>query len=497
MGKTMRNNIRLVGRAVVALLATAGVAAAATDLRLVDAAKTQDTEAVRRLIKQGVPVNVSQPDGFTALHWAAERNKADMADLLIRAGEHVSAADAYGVTPLSLACTNGSVPMVEMLLKAGANPNAAHAYNETVLMTCARSGALDAVNALLARGADVNAVETSEGQTAVMWAAAEGHTEVVRALVERGADVRAHSTKGYTALLLTAREGNLETTKALLASGADVNEAAKDGTTALVVATVRGHTEYAKFLLNQGANPDKGPGFGPLHWAAGEWNSYLNDFSNGITNEDTEWSAFGGLPKAERLDFVKALLARGADPNARARRTPNYGMRVKGGNGNLVGATPFLIAAQSNDVAIMRELVSHGADPNVATNLGTTPLMVAAGIGHLPGMSRSTETNALEAVKLCLELGNDVNAVNKTRDTALHGAAWRHFADSIVQYLVDHGANMDAKNNRGWTPLVIAEGIRTGGNFVFSPSTTVLLKKLGAAPSPPDISRVPEAGEEP
>jgi ankyrin repeat protein len=233
-----------------------------------------------------------------------------------------------------------------------------------------------------------------------------------------------------------------------------------------------------------------------LHWAVGEWNSYLSDFSNGITNEDTEWSAFGGLPRAEKLDFVKALLARGADPNARARRNPNYGMRVKGGNGNLVGATPFLIAAQANDVAVMRELLAHGADPNLPTNLGTTPLMVAAGIGHLPGMSRSTEANALEAVKLCLELGADVNAVNKNSDTALHGAAWRHFADSIVQFLVDHGANMDAKNRRGWTPLVIAEGIRTGGNAVFSPSTTVLLRKLGAAPSPPDISRVPEADEE-
>jgi ankyrin repeat protein len=233
-----------------------------------------------------------------------------------------------------------------------------------------------------------------------------------------------------------------------------------------------------------------------LHWAVGVWDSYLSDFSNGITNEDTEWSAFGGLPKAEKLDFVKALLARGADPNARARRNPNYGMRVKGGNGNLVGATPFLIAAQANDVAIMRELLAHGADPNLPTSLGTTPLRVAAGIGHLPGMSRSTEAKALEAVKLCLELGADVNAVNKNRDTALHGAAWRHFADSIVQLLVDHGANMDAKNKRGWTPLVIAEGIRTGGNAIFSPSTTVLLRKLGAAPSPPDISRVPEADEE-
>ena len=380
--------------------------------------------------------------------------------------------------------------MVEMLLKAGANPNAAQAYSETVLMTCARSGALEAVKALLARGADVNAVETSEGQTAVMWAAAEGHTEVVRALVERGADVRARSTKGYTALVLTAREGNLDTTKALLASGADVNEAAKDGTTALLVATVRGHIEYARFLLNQGANPDKGPGFGPLHWAAGEWNSYLNDFSNGITNEDTEWSAFGGLPKAERLDFVKALLARGADPNARARRTPNYGMKVKGGNGNLVGATPFLIAAQSNDVAIMRELVAHGADPNLATNLGTTPLMVARRhrpLRHEP-IDESQCAGSRQAVP---ELGADVNAVNKTRDSA-HGAAWRHFADSIVQYLVDHGANMDAKNNRGGRPGHRG-GIRTG-NFVFSPSTTVA-EEAGSRPAR-RISQSAEAGEE-
>ena len=491
----MRSTLRHIGPSVLAMLAMTAVAAA-TDLRLVDATQHRDVEAVRRLLKEGVPVNASRPGGFTALHWAAQWDQADVADLLIRAGGNPSAADNYGVTPLLLACTNGSAKMVDLLLGAGANPSANQVYGETVLMTCARTGALNAVKALLARGAEVNAKEMAEGQTALMWAAAEGHAAVVQALLEGGADVQARSLQGYTALLLAAREANLDTTKALLASGANVNEAAQDGTTALVVATVRGHTEYAKFLLTRGADPNLGPGFAPLHWAAGVWDSYLTDFSNGIRNENTEWSAFGGIQKAEKLDFVKALLARGADPNARTKRNPNYGMRVKGGNGNLVGATPFLIAAQANEVAIMRELVAHGADPNLPTNQGTTPLMVAAGIGHLPGMSRSKEENALEAVKLCVELGADLNAVNKSGDTALHGAAWRHFADSIVQYLVDHGANMNAKNKRGWTPLVIAEGIRTGGNAIFSPSTTALLRKLGAAPSPPDISRVPEAGEE-
>jgi len=99
----------------------------------------------------------------------------------------------------------------------------------------------------------------------------------------------------------------------------------------------------------------------------------------------------------------------------------------------------------------------------------------------------------LAAVKLCLELGANVNAVNKYGDTALHGAAWRESAESIVQLLLDKGANLNAKNNRGWTPLVIAEGIHTGGSFVHSETTAALLRKLGAEPSPPGISREPNA----
>src|SRR3989442_3112123 len=168
----MSTDLRYVGRSVVALVRMTSLAAAATDLRLVDAAKNRDTEAVRRLLTQGVPVNASQPDGFTALHWAAQRDDADMADLLIRAGGQVSAADNYGVTPLSLACTNGSVPMVDRLLQAGANPKGAPGYCQNLLMTCVRTCALGAVKAVLARGADVNAKETAEGQTALMWAAA-------------------------------------------------------------------------------------------------------------------------------------------------------------------------------------------------------------------------------------------------------------------------------------------------------------------------------------
>src|SRR5437016_4198340 len=489
----MRATIRCAVGLFIFLLAVVSLAiAGADDLRLVNTAKDQDVAAVRALLKQGAPVNASQPDGVTALHWAALGNNLQMADLLISSGARVNAADNYGVTPLSLACTNGNALLVEKLLKAGANPNAAQASGETVLMTCTYAGALDAVRALLAFGADGNAKESSGGQTALMWAAAQGHTEVVRALIQHGADVHTRSAAGYTALLLAAREGHLETTQALLAAGADVNEAAKDGTTALFVATMRGHTKYGEFLLDKGANPNLGPGFLPLHWAAATYDTELTDNSNGVLSEDNEWSAYGGLREPEKLEFVKALLAHGANPNAQARgfgaRT-ELGVYIKGSMHGLDGATPFLLAARGNDVAVMRELIARGADPKLTTKNGMTPLMAAAGVDHDPGITRSIETEALEAVKLCVELGNDVNAVNKDGDTALHGAARRERADSIVQFLVDHGANMNAKNKMGWTPLFIAEGIDTTGFHVKSDTTAALLRKLGAAPSPEGMSR--------
>ena len=477
------------------LLGSAGVAGAAApadDLSLVEAARQQHGAAVRSLLAEGARVDASRPDGVTSLHWAAQWDDGEIAGLLIDAGANANSADQYGVTPLALACTNGSSGMVRRLLEAGADAGASQANGETALMTCARSGVRDAVDGLVAAGADVNASEIHHGQTALMWAAWEGHTDVVEGLIRYGADVDARTTTGYTALLLAAREGYEAVTRALLDAGADVNAVAGDWTSALIVATIRGHVDYIDLLLSRGADPNIGPGYTPLHWAAGEWDTELNDLSNGVA-EGNQWSIFGGLHAAARLRTVKALLDHGADPNARTNRTPGFGIKVKGHLGNITGGTPFLIAARANDVEVMRLLLDHGADPFIPTANGTTPLMMAAGVGHEPGITRSAELEAVEAVYLLVELGAEVNAVNEAGDTALHGAAWRERADSIVQFLVDRGADVDAKNHRSWTALVIAEGIHTGGNYIKSDTTAALLRKLGAEPSPPDISREPDA----
>ena len=488
----MRTTIRLVSAAAIVLLLSALAVAAPPDARVADAARSQDAGAVRALLAEGAAVDAAQADGFTALHWAAQWDHAVLAELLIGAGADVDATDRYGVSPLVLACTNASPGMVTRLLKAGADPHTAQATGETVLMTCARGGVVDAVTPLLAAGVDVNAGEATNGQTALMWAAWEGHTDVVRTLLAHGAEVDARTTTGYTALVLAAREAYLETTKALLEAGADVNAVATDGTSALLVATIRRHIDYAEFLLGQGADPNLGPGFSPLHWAAGKWDTELNDLSNGVA-EGNQWSPFGGLHAEDRLRMVRLFLQHGADPNLRTARNPGFGIQVKGHLGNMRGSTAFVIAAKANDLPVMRELLAAGADPFIPTIDGTTALMHAAGVGHEPGITRSTETEALQAVHLVVEMGGDLSAVNDKGDTALHGAAWRERADSIVQFLVDRGADMNAKNLREWTPLVIAEGIHTGGNYIKSDTTAALLLKLGAEPSPPDILREPDA----
>ena len=455
------------------LLVAAG-ATAAEDVRLPEAAKQRDVTAVRTLLRQQVNVNAPMPDGATAIHWAAQWDDLETADLLLIAHADVNVADVYGVTPLSLACTNGSAAMVGRLLRAGANPNAALPSGETPLMTAARTGKVEAVRALLERGAQIQATEAGRGQTAIMWAAAEGNTEVVKLLIEKGADVKARSRSGFSPILFAAQRGDLPTTQALLVAGATVNDAATNGMTPLVLAIATDHIEYARFLLGKGADPNLGPGYTALHLTAAEEGPV-----DGAEGEEGGGGGGGSLWGPAKQDFIKLLLAKGADVNARATRAPK-------GQGT-VGATPFFLAAWAADPVTMRLLMANGADPNIATPQGTTPLMVAAGVLRSAGGPNVAEGRALEAVKICVEAGNDVNAANTSHgDTALHGAAYRgmHGGALIAQYLLDKGAKVNVVNKREWTPYMLAEGLYFSTYNTMNLVTADVLKKAGAAPWP-------------
>jgi len=461
------------------LLVLASGSAVAGDLRLVEAAQAQDRDMIRTLLQQHVDVNAPQGDGATALHWAAYWDDPVSADLLLRAGASVNAANELGVTPLALASSGA---MADKLLAAGANPNLVTSTGESPLMAAARAGRADMAKALLLHGANVNAKENVRGQTALMWAVAQRHPEVVRVLLEHGADVHVRTGSnpqlvytgevsgagrnpaewvmrtidrgGSTALMFAARQGDVESAKLLLAGGASPNETGPDGMSALVLASYSGHGDLAAFLLNKDANANAADaGYTALHAA--------------VLRGDVE--------------LVKKLLEYGANPNGRiSKGTP---VTREGEDmvlpTPLVGATAFFLAAKFLEVDIMRVLAKAGADPLLGTMDGTTPLMAVTGVGWGGGVDRrdasvlegfvfNDQDRALEAARLALDLGADVNAANAAGDTALHGAASKGY-NPIVQLLFDQGARLDVKNKRGRTPLETAKK-----------STADLLRKLGA-----------------
>ena len=493
----------------IALICTsARVIGAAPDTRLIDAARRVDVDAVRRLIEQGADVNLPQADGATALHWAAHRNDLAIADLLIRAGARMDAADEGGITPLGLACLNASPAMVERLLKAGANPNTGR---ESAVLSPARSGNVEVMKRLLAHGGDANAKEAARGQTALMWAVAEKHAGVARVLLDHGADVKAktvpvrtagpgrggggfgggsNGANGFTPLLFAVRAGDLASVQLLTGAGANVNDTAADGLSALVLATVRAHVDIAMFLLAHGADANlAGAGYTALHWASGSWETELTVTSITPDREGEEWRTIAGL-RERRVDLVKALLAHGADPNARVRRTPpRAGSSKNPGLPELVGATPFVIAAVGGAADVMRVLADHGADLRLTTSSKGTALMAAAGLGRAIGEVLVPESANLAAAKLLFELGAvDVNAVDTLGNSALHYAAFMR-RDSIVQLLVERGARLEVANLYGETPLFLAEVViqfAGGGRTETGPTSTgTLLRKLGAKPAKP------------
>ncbi len=510
------------------LLFTFAALVSAADTPLIEAVKHADMKTVWALIAQGVDVNAAEADGSTALHWAALRDDFETADALISAGANVKAATRYTITPLSIACTNGNARLITRLLEAGADPNGVIEEGQTALMTASLSGNVEAVKTLLARGANVDARESFRGQTALMFAASEGNTGAAELLIEFGADVKAKSKNGFTPLLFAVRNAHLETARALVKHGANVNDTAPDGTSALNMAVVNAYFELAKDLLELGADPNApDPRGSALHTIA--WlRKPGTDGAAGVGN-----TPHGPPPptgKVTALELAKALLEHGANPNARINWQEKKFDKEGGTTKNppdiqlgrhylsYVGATPFYLAAHNGDAPYMRLLAEHGADPKLPTKFGITPLMAAAGLdyweGEAPGpFAGVSEQERLEALKLALDLGNDINAradfgdykmvgdpqytllyyplnMDELADLGMGDPRWSGSTaligaivsgqPSLVQFLVDHGAQLDVKTKLGWTPLMVAEGVFFANAKKEFPAAAAILRKAMA-----------------
>ena len=460
---------------VAALLLVPGAAFAGASTPLIDAVKNGDRAGVRARLQQKAEVDAPEPDGTTALHWAVRADDLELTRMLLRAGADARHANRYGVTPLQLAAVNGSVTAAAALLEAGADPNAVLPEGETILMTAARTGQPDLLRLLLDRGAALEAREKWYGETALIWAVAENHADAAKALLERGADVNVRSADlkfprrrtgqsvlalgSWTPLMYAARENALEAARALLASKADLNATDPDGATALVIAIINANYDFAALLLDAGADPnvvDNEAGMGPLYAAID-----MHRLAIGHGRPNPRPSG-----RLDALDIVKRLLDRKADANA-VLKAPMFQRHHTMGDFALAkGATPFMRAAKSGDVEVMKLLLAAGADPTATMPNKATALMFAAGLGWrdgspaAPSYDQGTPEEAVQAIALLLDRGFDINAANDNGETALHLAVTNRGAPEIVRFLIAKGANLKAQNKRGQTPLAAAMASR-------------------------------------
>ena len=468
---------------------------------LVEAVKAGDKTAALALIEKRVDVNAPEPDGTTALHWAAHNGDVDLVQRLIRAGANVKAVNAFGATPMSEAAVLADPALLGVLLEAGASVESPNADGQTALMVVARTSRVDAARLLLERGANVNAVEQWRGQTALMWAAAQSQPAMVRALIAAGANVNVRATVndwgrqvtaepraiyrpagGLTPLLYAAREGCVDCAAALIDGGAEINLPDPENISPLLLAVINMRFDAAALLIQRGANPNHIDFWGraPLYAAVD-----LNTIPRGGRPDRPV------LDKTTALQVVERLLEAGANPNAQLKLPPpfrNVG-NDRGLDGILTtGTTPLLRAAKALDAPAVRALLAKGADLSIANSRGITPFMAAAGLGSVDAdtrgfyLSEDTQQRSIESLRLLLKAGGDVNAKDSRGLSPLHEAA-RWGWNDVVQFLAENGADLNAKDNRGNTPVDSALG-KAGGNsrggqrIDVHQDTAALLKKL-------------------
>jgi uncharacterized protein len=500
--------------------------AEAGDALLATAAMERDFDTVRALLaERGADVNALGPYETPALHWLVRVEELALVKRVLELGADPNLATPLGLLPLHLAIENGDHTMVELLLDRGADPNRADRTGETPLMMAARSGSAEIVEALLKRNVDVDAREPNFDQTALMLAARGNAPDVTRLLLAHGADVNAQSKAGAipdfrlpgsnagskgvgivrggwpergerspvagakTSLLYATRSGDLEQTQLLVEAGANLEQIDANGLTpllnAILNATVASldrpraqHIAVAQYLIARGANVNAVDWYGetPL-WAAVVLRNL--DISGPVKDN--------GINRGMALALIRTLLEKGADPNARTKeQAPEHRFITRIGDLSWVdftGQTPFLRAALSGDVTAMKLLVEHGADPNIATFAGTTPLMAAAGVNWVVSQTYDEGQEALlEAVKYAHSLGNDVNTINSMGLTAVHGAANRG-SDEILRWLAANGAKLDVADKEGRTPVVWAHGVFLATHPpVDRPETAALIEQLIAQP---------------
>jgi ankyrin repeat protein len=529
-------------------------AALASEPSLLGAVRAGDHDGALKLLAAGGDAKAKGNDGTTTVMYAAYNGDADLVQRLVAAGVDVNAVNDYGATALSEAAIAGSLPIIKTLLAAGADAKRTNGEGETALMEVARTGNVEAAKLLVAAGTDVNAQELWGGQSALMWAAARSHPEMVKFLLSKGANANARGLErdwqrrilteprpkdmnrgGFTALLYAAREGCIDCARNLVKGGADIDLPDPERVTALALAINNLHYDLAVYLIEAGADVDKWDLFGrtPLYQAV--------DMNTLPTQGSGAMSALPSMDKHTGYDVAKLLLERGANPNIQLKRRPPYRNvpNDRGGDTILsVGATPLLRAARAGDTPIVKLLLEHGALVDLPSNNGDTPLMAAAGVDFGLRVTRGrnrTEEGVLSTMQVLVDAGADVNARNVAEPgtgdkpyegvtsaaragnyqfrvrgaqvpspnavphrTALHGAAQRGY-DNVVKFLAAHGADLDAKDVNGKTPLDLAMG-NYSEDFLRQkpephPTTVALLKSLMAANASSVTSATKHAGD--